>query len=382
MSSVYDAEALVRHRTSKGKIAVCPKVPLETKDDLSYYYTPWVAAPCLEIASDPAKAYEYTRKCNSVAVVSDWSSVLGLWNIWGLAWLPVMEGKAILMKKFANIDAIPLVLSTQDPDEIIRVVEAVAPTFWAINLEDIAAPACFYIEEELKKRLDIPVFHDDQHGTAIVILAALLNALPLVNKKLEEVKIVIAWAWAAGIATANLLIHAGAHHLILTDSKGVVWPQRTDLNSYKKALCPYNTFCHACTLPEALVGADVFIGVSRPNIVTTEMVRTMGANPIIFALSNPNPEITQEEAFAGWANIYASGRSDLPNQINNLLAFPGILRGALDAQVAEITMDHKYRAAQALAKYVTHPRPEQLLPNPLDKEVVNVVAAIFSAHNS
>lgn len=288
-----------------------------------------------------------------------------------------MEGKAILMKTFADIDAVPLILSTQDSDEIIRVVEAIAPTFWAINLEDIAAPACFYIEEELNNRLSIPVFHDDQHGTAIVILAALLNALQLTWKKLEELKIVIAGAWAAGIATANLLIHAWAKHLVLTDSKGVIWPSRTDLNTYKSALVKYNTRCDAGQLADALVWADLFIWVSKPDIVTREMVASMNTQPMIFALSNPNPEITFEEAQAGGAYIFASWRSDLPNQINNLLAFPWILRGALDARVQEITMDHKYRAAQALAQYVTAPRIDQLLPNPLDKNVSRVVAAIF-----
>lgn len=377
MSSIYDTQSLEQHKAYKGKLGVISKVPLETKDDLSIYYTPWVAAPCLEIAADSAKAYTYTWKSNSVAVVSDGSAVLGLGNIGGIAGLPVMEGKAILMKGFADIDAVPLVLSTQDPDEIIRVVEAIAPTFGAINLEDIAAPACFYIEDELNKRLDIPVFHDDQHGTAIVVLAALLNALRLTGKKIEEIKIVIAGAWAAGIATAKLLIHAGATHLLLTDSQGVIGPARNDLNTYKKALLAYNTFCPTGTLADALVWADLFIWVSKPNIVTRQMVATMAHKPMVFALSNPNPEITLDEARAGGAYIFASGRSDLPNQINNLLAFPWILRGALDARVSEITMEHKYRAAQALATYVTEPRVEQLLPNPLDKNVSKVVAAIF-----
>lgn len=378
MPSIYDTDALALHKTYKWKLGVTSKVPLESRDDLSLAYTPWVAAPCLEIAANPEKAYAYTRKSNSVAVISDGSAVLGLGNIWWIAGLPVMEWKAILMKWFADIDAIPLVLSTQDPDGIIRLVEAVAPTFGAINLEDIAAPQCFYIEEELQKRLNIPVFHDDQHGTAIVILAALINALKLTGKSLETIKIVIAWAWAAGIATANLLVHAWARHLILTDSNGIVWSQRTDLNKYKDLLKQWNSRCDQGDLADALVGADLFIGVSKPNIVTSKMVASMANQPMIFALSNPNPEITLEDAKAWWAYIFASWRSDIPNQINNLLAFPGILRGALDARVSQITMDHKYRASQALAAYVINPQVDQLLPNPLDKEVARIVAGVFS----
>lgn len=377
MPSIYDADALALHQTQKGKLAVTSKVPLETKDDLSKAYTPWVAAPCLEIAADPEKAYAYTRKSNSVAVVSDGSAVLGLGNIGGIAGLPVMEGKAILMKWFADIDAIPLVLSTQDPDEIIRVVEAVAPTFGAINLEDIAAPQCFYIEEELQKRLTIPIFHDDQHGTAIVTLAALINACKVTWRTLKTINVVIAGAGAAGIATASLLIHAWVKNIIMSDSVGVIWTQRTDLNKYKTALLPYNTRCDTGALADALVGADVFIGVSKPDIVTRDMVATMNQQPIIFALSNPNPEITLDEAKAWGAAIFASGRSDLPNQINNLLAFPGILRGALDARVSQITINHKYRAALALAQYVQNPTHDQLLPSPLERGVTAVIAQVF-----
>lgn len=377
MSSLYDQQALDLHALHHGKLAVWSKIPLENREDLSKAYTPGVAAPCLEIARDPSLAYTYTRKANSVAVVSDGSAVLWLGNIGWVAGLPVMEGKAILMKQFADIDAVPIVLNTQDPDEIIRVVEAIAPTFWAINLEDIAAPHCFYIEEELQKRLDIPVFHDDQHGTAIVILAALTNALKLTNKSLEQIHIVISGAGAAGIATANLLIYAWVRHLIIVDSQGIVWPTRTDLNKYKQALVPYDTRCHTGTLSDALHGADVFIGVSKPNIVTVDMVRCMNQDPIIFALSNPNPEITREEAKAWWATIYASGRSDLPNQINNLLAFPGILRWALDVRVWNITMQHKYAAALALAASVKDPMTDYLLPDPLDTSVPKVIAHIF-----
>lgn len=377
MASSYDAQALEQHAAHRGKLAVVSKVPLETRDHLSVYYTPGVAAPCLEIAKDPEKAYEYTRKGNAVAVVSDGTAVLGLGNIGGLAGLPVIEGKAILMKEFADIDAVPIVLSTQDPAEIIRVVEAIAPTFGAINLEDIAAPACFFIEEELKKSLNIPVFHDDQHGTAIVTLAALLNALKLIDKLLEDIRIVISGTWAAGIAIANLLIYAGVRHLVATDSRGIIWPDRDDINTYKTSLIPYNTRCPTGELRDALYDADIFIWVSKPDIVTSEMVSSMAHDPIIFALSNPNAEITFAAAKAGGAVIYASGRSDLPNQINNLLVFPGVLRGALDARVTDITMIHKLAAAHVLASYVVNPTTDALLPNPLDKGVSKVIAACF-----
>jgi malate dehydrogenase (oxaloacetate-decarboxylating) len=377
MASIYDERALELHAQYRGKLAVQSKVSLATKDDLSVYYTPWVAAPCLAIAADPSLAYTYTWKSNAVAVISDGSAVLGLGNIWWIAGLPVMEGKAILMKAFADLDAIPLVLSTQDPDAIIATVKAVAPTFGAINLEDIAAPACFYIEEQLNAQLDIPVFHDDQHGTAIVVLAALINACTIKQATLADLRIVIAGAGAAGIAIAKLLVHAGAQHIILTDSQGIIWPHRTDLNQYKTWLVPYNTRCHEGDLCDALVDADVVIGVSKPNIITPAMIQSMRADSIIFALSNPNPEITRDDAIAAGAFIYASWRSDVPNQINNILAFPGILRGAIDARVRTITMDHKYHAAHVLAKYVQVPTRDQLLPDPLDKAVPWVVAGVF-----
>lgn len=370
----YQARSLEEHEKYHGKLAVASKVPLATRDDLATYYSPGVAAPCLAIAKNPEDAYRYTRKSNSVAIVSDGTAVLGLGNIGGLAWLPVMEWKAVLMKAFGGIDAIPLVLSTQDPDEIIRVVKAVAPTFGAINLEDIAAPACFYIEEQLQKELNIPVFHDDQHGTAVVVLAGLLNALKLINKSLSEIKIVMSGAGAAGIATAKLLIEAGATHLVMTDSKGCIHTGRSDLNPYKASLLSYNHDNASGTLSDALHGADVFIGVSQPNIVSTEDVTHMSAQPIIFALSNPNPEITSDAAFAWWAYIYASWRSDLPNQINNLLAFPGILRWALDARLSNITNTHKIAAAYALAAAIHDIRPDCIIPHPLDTTLPQLVA--------
>lgn len=273
-------------------------------------------------------------------------------------------------------------LSTQDPDEIIQTVMAIAPTFGAINLEDIAAPQCFYIEEELNKRLPIPVFHDDQHGTAIVALAALLNAVPLVEKDIPAMKIVIAGTGAAGIAIANILRAAGFSNIIMTDSKGIVVSSRTDLNEYKHRVSLYNQEQKVGTLADALVGADVFIGVSQPNIATRADIASMNEKPIVFALANPNPEITRDEAIEGGAFIYASGRSDVPNQINNLLAFPGVLRGALDARIQDITMEHKLAAARALAAYVTSPERDRLLPNPLDKGVPAVIAEAVKTVNS
>lgn len=374
LATDYPKRSLEAHIAYKWKVAISSKVPLTTKDDLSVFYSPWVAAPCLEIAKDPENAYAYTRKGNSVAVISDGSAVLGLGNIGWLAGLPVMEWKAVLMKQFGGIDAIPLVLSTQNPDEIILTVLAVAPTFWAINLEDIAAPACFYIEEELQKQLSIPVFHDDQHGTAIVVLAWLLNSLRLTDKDIASLKVVISGAWAAGIATAKLLIQAGVTHIIMTDSKWTIHSGRTDLNAYKTKLVPYNTTNITGTLQDALIWADVFIGVSQPNIVTSADISTMNKNAFVFALSNPVPEITYEAAMAWGALVYASWRSDSINQINNLLAFPGLLRWALDARLTRITDAHKYAAAQAIAWCISHPTPENVIPSPFDLQVHERVA--------
>jgi len=370
----YYTRSLEEHKKHKWKVWITSRVPLETREDLSTYYSPWVAQPCLEIAEDPEKAYDYTWKSRSVAVVSDGSAVLGLGNIGGLAGLPVMEGKAVLFKAFGDVDAIPLVLNTQDPDEIIATVERIAPSFWGINLEDIAAPNCFYIEEELKKRLNIPVFHDDQHGTAIVVLAGLINALKITKKELWSLKIVIAGAGAAGLAIATLLKAYGAQHLIITDSKGCIHEGRSDLNAYKLAWTATNLNNEQGSLADALVGADVFIGVSKPNLITAEEVKTMNPDPIIFALSNPEPEILPAEAEKGWASIIATGRSDFPNQVNNVLVFPGLFKGVLEARIPQIETKHKLAAAKALANFIKNPTKEEILPSALNKEVAEVIA--------
>lgn len=370
----YYTRSLEEHKKHKWKVWITSRVPLETREDLSTYYSPWVAQPCLEIAEDPEKAYDYTWKSRSVAVVSDGSAVLGLGNIGGLAGLPVMEGKAVLFKAFGDVDAIPLVLNTQDPDEIIATVERIAPTFWGINLEDIAAPNCFYIEEELKKRLNIPVFHDDQHGTAIVVLAGLINALKITKKELWSLKIVIAGAGAAGLAIATLLKAYGAEHLIITDSKGCIHAGRSDLNAYKLAWTATNLNNEQGSLADALVGADVFIGVSKPNLITAEEVKTMNPDPIIFALSNPEPEILPAEAEKGGASIIATGRSDFPNQVNNVLVFPGLFKGVLEARIPQIETKHKLAAAKALANFIKNPTKEEILPSALNKEVAEVIA--------
>lgn len=370
----YYTRSLEEHKKYQWKVWITSRVPLETREDLSTYYSPWVAQPCLEIAEDPEKAYDYTWKSRSVAVVSDGSAVLGLGNIGGLAGLPVMEGKAVLFKAFGDVDAIPLVLNTQDPDEIIATVERIAPTFWGINLEDIAAPNCFYIEEELKKRLNIPVFHDDQHGTAIVVLAGLINALKITKKELWSLKIVITGAGAAGLAIATLLKAYGAQHLIITDSKGCIHKGRSDLNAYKLAWTATNLNNEQGSLADALVGADVFIGVSKPNLITAEEVKTMNPDPIIFALSNPEPEILPVEAEKGGASIIATGRSDFPNQVNNVLVFPGLFKGVLEARIPQIETKHKLAAAKALANFIKNPTKEEILPSALNKEVAEVIA--------
>lgn len=370
----YGQESIKQHLHYHWKLTTQSKVPLETKDDLSTYYTPWVAIPCLEIVKDKNLAYDYTWKNNSVAVVSDGSAVLWLWNIWPEAWLPVMEWKAILFKKYGNIDAIPIVLNTQDPDEIIKVVEAIAPTFGGINLEDIAAPNCFYIEEELKKRLNIPVFHDDQHGTAIVVLAWLTNALKLKNAELSSQKIVISWAWAAAIAIGKLLKKAWAKNMIFLDSKWVIHSWRTDLNKYKQEVSAWNLNQISGTLDDAIKWADIFIWVSKPELLHKDHIQSMNPDPIIFALANPTPEIMPDEAKEWWAFIVATWRSDFHNQVNNVLAFPGIFRGALDGKISQITDEHKIAAARALANFIQDPDCEHIIPSAFDKWVADVVA--------
>ena len=383
----YAQASLRLHAQHRGKLEVHSKVPLETLEDLSLAYTPGVAAPCEAIAANPADAYHYTIKANTVAVVTDGSAVLGLGNIGGLAGIPVIEGKCLLFKHFANIDAFPICLATQDPDEVVRTIKNIAPAFGGINLEDIAAPNCFYIEEKLKEEIDIPVFHDDQHGTAVVILAGLINGLKVVGKKLSEVKIVIAGAGAAGIATARLLLHEGATDIILTDRKGIIYEGRDDLNLYKERIAKLTNRTRIMgSLGDAMHGADVFIGVSHAHIADHEMVRQMKKDAIVFSMANPTPEIMPEEALKGGARIIATGRSDYPNQINNVLAFPGIFRGVLDARVHHsgqtrhggqsryVTDAMKVAAAHALAGLVKNPSTEKIIPGVFEKGLADVIA--------
>ena len=375
----YSQASLEKHKLTKGKIAIASKFgEVKTKDDLSIAYTPGVAAVSTLLAQHPELASEYSIKSNTVAVVSDGSAVLGLGNIGPFGALPVMEGKALLFKEFANVDAFPIVLETQDPDEIINIVKNIAPGFGGINLEDFAAPKCFYIENKLKEILNIPVMHDDQHGTAIVVLAALINSLKLADRTKEDTKIVICGAGAAGTAIAKLLSLYGFKDLIIVDSKGIISQDRTDLNNEKKEFLTFtNPQNLNGDLSQAMIGRHVFIGVSGPNIATSDMVKTMGEKPIIFAMANPNPEIDPTVAKESGAFIVGTGRSDHPNQINNVLAFPGVFRGALDNKVSKITDQMKLAAAQALADYVkeTELTTDFILPSPLDKGVVNVIAS-------
>lgn len=363
------------HKQLAGKIEVVSRAKVDTRDDLSLAYTPGVAKACMAIAEDPLQARTLTRKGNMVAVVTDGSAVLGLGNIGAAASLPVMEGKALLFKEFGNVDAFPIALDTQDTEEIIETVKRIAPMFGGINLEDIAAPQCFEIEQRLQQELDIPVFHDDQHGTAIVALAGLYNALKVVDKNISEARIVISGVGAAGVAITKLLFAAGVADILLVDSKGVISDERTDLNSVKQELRALtNKTNFSGDFADALRHADVFIGVSKAGIVSEDMVRSMAENPIIFAMANPDPEIMPDIAKAGGAVVVATGRSDFPNQINNVLAFPGIFRGLLDAQIPNVTDEMKLAAAKALADYVTEVDAEHIIPDVLDKRIADVVA--------
>jgi malate dehydrogenase (oxaloacetate-decarboxylating) len=383
----YAKTSLIIHEQIRGKIAITGKLPLETQDDLSIAYTPGVAAPCEAIAADPKKARTLTIKHNAVAVVSDGSAVLGLGNIGPLAAIPVMEGKALLFKRYANIDAWPICLDTQDSDEIIETVRRIAPVFGGINLEDISAPRCFEIEDRLQD-LGIPVFHDDQHGTAIVLLAAMLNAAGVVGKNPEDLRVVINGAGAAGTAIAKLLrcidqnpnVCTPVAEVVVCDSKGAIGPGRDDLNPQKKALLQFTNRGGADgNLKEMLRDADVFVGVSKGNLLTAADVRTMAADSIILAMANPTPEIMPDEARAGGAAVVGTGRSDFPNQVNNVLAFPGIFRGALDAGAARITAEMKIAAARALAGAVAEPSANEILPSPFDQSVAPLVAKAVCA---
>ena len=369
--------SLKLHEENKGKMEIALKCPLENKDDLSTAYTPGVAQPCIEIHNNPDDAYKYTLKQNTVAVVSDGTAVLGLGDIGPLAAIPVMEGKSVLSKRFGNVDAFPICLDTKDVDEIVETFKRIAPSFGGINLEDISAPRCFEVEERLKKELDIPVFHDDQHGTAIVCTAGLTNALKIVGKKWEDISIVISGAGSAGISICKLFQRFGAKDVILVDSKGALVDGDPRLNPAKQAIAAVtNKNKEAGTLADVIKGKDVFIGVSAPGIMTKEMVESMAKDPIIFAMANPTPEIMPDEAKAGGARIVATGRSDFPNQINNVLVFPGIFRGALDARATGITEPMKVAAAKAIASIVTDEElnEDYIIPNPFDDRVAPAVA--------
>ncbi len=379
----YFSLALKKHEEWRGKISLTPLCPLVDKDDLSTAYTPGVAAPCLEIKDDPSLAYRYTRKWNMVAVVTDGSAVLGLGNIGPLAGLPVMEGKSVLFKSFGNVDAFPICVNTQNVEEFIATVKNISLVFGGINLEDISAPRCFEIEERLIEELDIPVFHDDQHGTAVVTLAALYNATQIVGKEIEDLKIVINGVGAAGTAIARLLYANGARDFTLLNTKGIISKEHMTLDPKRAELLDFALRDKGTGgLAEAVRGADLFIGVSAPNILTADMVKTMNKDPMIFACANPTPEIDPELAKSAGAKVVCTGRSDYPNQVNNVLAFPGIFRGALDARAKKITEEMKLAAAQAIANMVSPDelKPDYVIPPALDREVTRAVAeAVYCA---
>lgn len=375
----YAAESLRLHYDWQGKIEVTLRAPLETADDLSLAYTPGVAQPCLEIQKDVSKSYDLTRRGNLVAVITDGTAVLGLGDIGPEAGMPVMEGKCALFKRFGNVDAIPLCVRSKNVDEIVETVRLIAGSFGGVNLEDISAPRCFEIERRLKECCDIPIFHDDQHGTAVVTLAAMLNALKLVGKDIHDIRVVTSGAGAAGLAIIRLLIAMGLdpHHVILCDRHGAIYEGRDDLNPQKEEMAKITNSGHkAGTLAEMLVDADVFIGVSAPHCVTPEMVKSMAKDPIIFAMANPTPEIMPDEALAAGAAVMGTGRSDFPNQINNVLAFPGIFRGALDVRASDINDAMKIAAAKAIADFVTPEKlsAEYIIPSPLEEGVSAAVA--------
>ncbi len=376
-------QALKLHEEWNGKLEIKSKCQVKTREDLSVAYTPGVAEPCRVIAKDKSAAYRYTLKANTIAVVSDGSAVLGLGNIGPYAAMPVMEGKAVLFKEFGGVNAVPICLDTQDTEEIIRTVVAIAPAFGGINLEDISAPRCFEIEERLKKLLDIPVFHDDQHGTAIVVLAAAINALKVTGKSKENCRIVVNGAGSAGIAISKLLLSYGFQHLTLCDRLGIIAKDYPHLNwMQEQMLSVTNLENKIGTLADALVGADLFVGVSAPNVVTKEMVASMNKDAIIFAMANPDPEILPKLAKEAGARVVATGRSDFPNQVNNVVAFPGIFRGALEGRATQITEEMKLAAATAIAGLVAvnELNEENIMPQPFDPRVSDVVSAAVKAY--
>ncbi len=371
-------KALELHKEWKGKISTEAKCEVKTREDLALAYTPGVAEPCKVIHKDPKEAYTYTLKQNTIAVVSDGSAVLGLGNIGPEAAMPVMEGKAVLFKEFGGVNAFPICLKTQDVDEIVETVQRLEPTFGGINLEDISAPRCFEIERRLKETMNIPVFHDDQHGTAIIVLAGVINSLKLTGKKKEDCRIVVNGSGAAGIAISKLLLRYGFRHLVICDSKGIISRDRENLNWIKKEMLEVTNLDNQNgTLADALVGADIFIGVSAPNSVTEEMVRSMNKDAILFAMANPVPEIMPDLAKAAGARIVGTGRSDFPNQVNNVLVFPGIFKGALEGKARQITEDMKLAAAEALAGIVSDEElnEEFILPEAFNPKVSEVVSA-------
>jgi malate dehydrogenase (oxaloacetate-decarboxylating) len=376
----YNLKALEAHRKLRGKIAISLKDDLDSRDKMSTYYTPGVGAVSTYVAEHPDEARDYTWLNNSVAVISDGSAVLGLGNIGPLGALPVMEGKCMLFKHFADINAVPVVLDVHSADEIVAAVKAIAPSYGGINLEDIAAPICFEVEERLKKELPIPVMHDDQHGTAVVCLAGLINACKVTGRTMKDLKIVLVGAGAAGVAIAKLIYQYAGCEITAVDSQGIIAQGRDHLNESKQRLLEItNPRNISGDLTDALRGADVFIGVSQPNLLTTDMVKTMAQDPIIFAMANPVPEIMPDEAKAAGAAVVATGRSDFPNQVNNSLAFPGIFRGALDNRVNAITDEHKMKAAEIIAGLVENPSADEIMPPMGDARLVPAIADIFTA---
>lgn len=375
----FAEEALKKHKELMGKIEVTLKDKLDTQDKLSTYYTPGVAAVSSYVAEHPAEVRDYTWTNNCVAVISDGSAVLGLGDIGPLGALPVMEGKAMLFKHFAGIDAVPIVLDVHTADEIVDAVLAIAPSFGGINLEDIAAPICFEVEDRVKAALNIPVMHDDQHGTAVVVLAGLINAMKVTGRDLKDCRIVCVGAGAAGTAIMKLINLYARPEILIVDSKGIVSDGRTDLNDEKKKLLEFSNMQNVSgSLEDALKGADIFIGVSKAELLTAGMVKNMTKNPIIFAMANPTPEIMPDEAKEAGVAIMATGRSDFPNQVNNALAFPGIFRGALDNKVSKITEEHKIAAAEVIASLVENPTADQIIPSVLDDRLVPAIAKVIS----
>ena len=373
----YGKVALEKHKEWKGKIEISLRAAVDNDEALSIAYTPGVAAPCLEIQKDVDKSYEYTRRWNTVAVVTDGTAVLGLGDIGPEAGMPVMEGKCALFKGFGDVDAIPLCVRSKDVDDIVKTVELLAGSFGGVNLEDISAPRCFEIEKKLKEVCDIPIFHDDQHGTAVITLAGLMNALKVVGKKIEDVKIVTSGAGAAGIAIIKLLMAMGLRNVIMTDRKGAIYEGRDGLNPIKEEMAKITNFNHeAGSLADVIKGADVFIGVSAPGTLTQDMVRSMAKDPIVFACANPTPEIFPDEAKAAGAAVVSTGRSDFPNQVNNVLCFPGIFRGALDVRASDINDEMKIAAARAIAGLVSDEElsADYILPKAFDPRVKDAVA--------